>query len=849
MIRRSWPNWARWLVELLVVAAGYFAVAQVGLSMAVAQTNISPVWPATGVALAAVLLRGYRVWPAILLAAFAANMMAFRAADTPLFSALTASAVIGLGNTLEPLAGAILLRRFGEARHPFDKIQDTFKFIGLGVLLTPMVGAMLGLGGLWLAGLTGGFEIGYLWWMCWAGKAMGVLVITPVFLVWINKRWPQWPAARWVEFIFLFALLGTTAWLIFYKMSTQQYHAEYLLLPLAVWITFRFGQHGATLSILLAATITVWCTAQNCGPFALDPEINPMLLLQTYLAVLAGMQLILAGVLSERKATEAALARQQHHLERIVAERTAELSLSNEQLGREIEERAKTEKSLRESEERFKGLIERSFDVVIALNLEGELTYVSPAVERISGYKPEEMVGRQFLDFFPDAETAKAEQVFTTVCHGESIERACLETLSKDGSITYIELNSAPIYENGGITGVQAVYRDITDRRRTEESLLQRNRELAMLNQAGRALSSTLDLDEVLKTVVQEIHRLPDVLACSVWLIDPTTNELVCREVTNPHRQVVLGWRLPSGRGLVGWVAEHNQSLNVADVRQDKRHFSAIDQKTGLDLRSILTVPLQVKQKVVGVVQLVDEEINHFDETHQTLIESLAATAAIAIQNAQWYERARQDAETKLALFHEVNHRVKNNLTAIMGLLYAERRHTSREDRSYREIINALINRIQGLATVHELLSAAEWRAVSLSDLAQQIINSVLHVLSPEERINVTVAPSPIQVTPAQANQLALVINELATNAMKYALAGRDTATISVQAATENEGKIICFEFRDDGAGYPDEVLSLEHHNVGLYLIQTLVQSGLQGELELYNDSGAVTVIRFNAAQ
>jgi two-component sensor histidine kinase len=307
----------------------------------------------------------------------------------------------------------------------------------------------------------------------------------------------------------------------------------------------------------------------------------------------------------------------------------------------------------------------------------------------------------------------------------------------------------------------------------------------------------------------------------------------------------VRGWRLAPGQGLAGWVVKHKQSLNVSDVQTDKRHFKGVDEKTGLKLHSILTVPLQVKEKVIGVMQLVDEEIGRFTSTHQTLLESLAATAAIAIQNAQWYEQARQDAETKLALLHEVNHRIKNNLTAIIGLLYAERHHAKAEGRTYQDILNNLINRVQGLATVHELLSASEWRSLPLIDLAWQVIHAALHVLSPSKQILIDVSPSPVRVSPTQANHLALVINELATNSMKYALPERDKVQISVSIALEEN--VIRFQFQDNGPGYPEEVLKSGHHhnNVGLYLVQTMVHSSLQGEVTFHNDHGAVTVIRF----
>ena len=112
-----------------------------------------------------------------------------------------------------------------------------------------------------------------------------------------------------------------------------------------------------------------------------------------------------------------------------------------------------------------------------------------------------------------------------------------------------------------------------------------------------------------------------------------------------------------------------------------------------------------------------------------------------------------------------------------------------------------------------------------------------------DKRVSVSVTPSLVRVTPKQANSLALVINELATNTIKHALPSRYTALISICIALEDD--TILFEFRDDGPGYPEEVLNLERYNVGLYLIQTMVREGLGGELVLHNDRGAVTTVRF----
>jgi two-component sensor histidine kinase len=157
-----------------------------------------------------------------------------------------------------------------------------------------------------------------------------------------------------------------------------------------------------------------------------------------------------------------------------------------------------------------------------------------------------------------------------------------------------------------------------------------------------------------------------------------------------------------------------------------------------------------------------------------------------------------------------------------------------------------LVQRINGLAQVHDILSRSEWAPVPLSDLAARIVSSTLNALPLDRQVRVEVTPSPIQVSPRQASNLTLVINELATNTVKHVAPERGVAHITVHIACE-DGDAVLLEYRDDGPGYPEDVLCLERHGVGLYLVQNLVRHVLHGSLALANDSGAVTSLRFTA--
>jgi PAS domain S-box-containing protein len=717
-----------------------------------------------------------------------------------------------------------------------------------------MASATVGVTSLCLAGMADWTSFGYLWRGWWFGDAIGVLVVTPFLLVWIKQGQSHWQSRRVVEAILSLAVLVGITGLVFTRPVDSPllntYRLAYIVIPIIVWFTFRFGPYGATTASLVVTAIAVWSTGQGLGPFALDSTNDLFLSLQTYLAIVTITALILTGALTERVQAAEALEEDRARLRQMVEAGTTELLNVNGQLRQEISERKRAEEALQESQEMLQLIMDNIPFAIFWKNK--DLLYLGcnrEFAEDAGLDSPDEVIGKNDFDL-PWIDQAERYRVDDQLVVKTGMPKLNYEEpqTTPVGEQLWLRTSKVPLHDAAGqVVAVLGMYEDITERKQAEEALRQRNRELAMLNQASRALTSTLELDQVLRTVLKEVHRLPDVLACSIWLIDPETSELVCREVTDPQARLVRGWRLAPGQGLAGWVVQHKQSLNVRDVHADERHFKGVDLRTGLKLRSILTVPLQVKQEVIGVMQVVDEQPGRFAETHQTLLESLASTAAISIQNAQLYEQARQDAETKLALFHEVNHRVKNNLTAIMGLLYAERHHTTMEERTFQDIINTLINRVQGLATVHELLSASEWRPLPLSELAAQIIRAALQILSSTQQVSTDVQPSPIEVSPTQANHLALIINELATNSIKYALSERDRAKITVYI-TQDENTIN-FEFRDNGPGFPEDVLRLERHNVGLYLIQTMVESGLQGELSLQNDNGAVTVIRFKMMQ
>jgi two-component sensor histidine kinase len=262
------------------------------------------------------------------------------------------------------------------------------------------------------------------------------------------------------------------------------------------------------------------------------------------------------------------------------------------------------------------------------------------------------------------------------------------------------------------------------------------------------------------------------------------------------------------------------------------------------NVRAYLSVPLIAQGDLIGALSMGAERPGVFESRHVDIAREAASSLAVAIRHARLNEQIRQDAETKAILVQEINHRVKNNLSAIIGLLYAEQRHARVDRRTdYPTVMQDLINRIQGLATVHQLLSTSEWSPLLLSELTIHIIHSALQALPSDRYVSVDVSPSPVRVSSKQATSLALVVNELVTNTIKHAFAGRDQAHIVVRITSDDDG--IHLRYQDDGPGYPPEVLRLERYNVGLYLVRALVRDDLRGDLVFGNDQGAVANIYF----
>lgn len=180
----------------------------------------------------------------------------------------------------------------------------------------------------------------------------------------------------------------------------------------------------------------------------------------------------------------------------------------------------------------------------------------------------------------------------------------------------------------------------LNDRASLPELLKRRNDELASLIEIGKTLTSSLEIHEILETIMKQVERVIKPKAWSLLLVDKESGDLTFEIAVSPVADQLVGYRLRRGEGIAGWVALHGEPLLIPDVSKDTRFAVNIDQQLSFVTRSIICVPMKFKDQVVGVIELINsyEELD-FNESDISLISAIADFAAIALENAGSYKR------------------------------------------------------------------------------------------------------------------------------------------------------------------------------------------------------------------
>ena len=318
----------------LLVAIVYFAGAELGLSLATLHQNVTPVWPPTGIAIAALLIFGVRVWPGVFVGALAANL----ALNLP-----TASDIgIATGNTLEALLAWYLLQRSKRWDRSFESVRDVMTFIVYAAVLAPLVSATIGSVSVCFGDPSQWPNFAWLWLTWWMGDGFGALIVSPLLLSW-SLSW-KIDRASAPEIASLLVMLIIVVLIVFggwFPGPVKTYPLAYLCLPCLLWAALRFDQRIVTGSIVLMAAVAVWGAKHGYGPFVQSSANAALLLLISFVGTSSLMTLLVAAVTTERRKAEEEKWRFASELER----RRADL------LERESQARQQAEEASRLKEE------------------------------------------------------------------------------------------------------------------------------------------------------------------------------------------------------------------------------------------------------------------------------------------------------------------------------------------------------------------------------------------------------------------------------------------------------------------------------------------------------------------
>ena len=302
-IRRRYPRLGKALYPLasVVVSGLYIAAAKLGIELSVARGVVTPVWAPTGIALAAVVLFGPGLWPAVALGAFVAN--ATSGASLPV------AAFISVGNTLEAVVGAGLLRR-ARFSPRLERVRDVLSLVVLAAAGSTAIAATNGVTTLWLSGnLSDTYGAGWLLW--WSGDAMGDLIVAPLLLLWLSAPFWKPRRAELLEGLALLAALAAVSWFVFLDGYWRYPH---LLFPLLVWASLRLYQRGAVTSSFVVAAFAIKGAIDGTTPLGGGSATEVVQIAEGLLAAMILSLLILGAALSERRSAESDLQRERANL-------------------------------------------------------------------------------------------------------------------------------------------------------------------------------------------------------------------------------------------------------------------------------------------------------------------------------------------------------------------------------------------------------------------------------------------------------------------------------------------------------------------------------------------------------
>jgi PAS domain S-box-containing protein len=755
----GWRGYLRYLGTLLTVAIAYFVLAKLGLRLASINPSASPIWPATGLALAAILLGGLRVWPAILIGAFAANATTAGTLET--------SACIALGNTLEGVVGGYLIERWSGGRETFTSPLRVAKFALVAVGPGTIISATIGLVTLSVAGLAAWNNFVPIWVTWWLGDAAGALVVTPVIVLWARTEWRAFGGRQaWLAISVLISAVAVGLIAFSPLLPRTEYTSPLgflAILPL-VWAALRRGPRDTATVGLILTGFAIWATIEHAGPFG-DIGLNPsFLLLLTFMLGVSVPSLALSADVAMRQATEDTLRRTQIDLDQRVRERTAALADANIHL---------TEA------QRLANLGNWRWDV-----RQNTISWSGQLME-IYGLRPGEFKGtlQEFVGFIhPDDRARVRDSISAALQSGKEISHE-ERIIRPDGSIRHLHSVGEVIRdENGAAVRMLGICQDVTERKQAERALQDSEQNYRLLLRGARDYAIyMLDVQGQVRSWNEGAERLQGYTA---------------EEIIGRHFRIFLPEEVRAGAmasdALITAAREDQFETETWLIRKDGSRFYA---------NVVMDAVRNDAGELIGFAKL----------TRDITTQHEAQLAREQVSQAQKMEALGQ-------LTGGIAHDFNNLLMIVSG--YAQilqSRLREAKDVHAVEAIRAAANRGERLTRQLLAFSRRQQLMPVVVDLRQRV-DSVRDMLAPSLRGNIElICDIEDKIWPVEVDlgELELALVNVAVNARDampdggiITLTARNVVLKPGSAAGSLQGEFVALAIIDTGSGMPADVLA-----------------------------------------
>jgi PAS domain S-box-containing protein len=450
----SGANWAtQWWVPLVAVFLAYYFAGRLGqATTSIRSSNLGPVWPAYGIAVAALLRYGYGVWPAVAASAFVVAVQ----------GSVSASAAAGqaAGATLAAASSVWMLRRSPGFDPTLARLRDALRLVVFGAFGSALISASIGVSSLYATGIQAYAGLPSAWVIYWLGDSTGVLLVTPLVFT-LPGLLRVRSLRRGLELAALLSLLTVACFVIFADWSVLAVRLHVLafaVLPFVMWGAINFGVGGAALATIWIAAIATVLTALGSGPFAQHTPFVNAVLLDVLFTALAVSGLALASVIAEREG----------------AEREREAA---------IREQAAMEARLH-----LATIVESSDDAIWSHDLDGTILSWNPAAARMFGFTPAEAIGRTVALILPPELMDAERKMWQRLIAGERIVLPETIRMTKAATPVHISLTVSPLRDpTGTVVGAAKIARDISEQQRAREALSAVNRRLIEAQEQERS--------------------------------------------------------------------------------------------------------------------------------------------------------------------------------------------------------------------------------------------------------------------------------------------------------------------------------------------------------------------------